>query len=266
MRLERKGREESAFLYFLTADQPKSFQNNQNKVLKHHILNKGTHSLQLLRQHPSQGFIAITIYMIRRMKLIISLALSWLLLQAVHASEATIPSTRGGATSISKYIGDENLETPSSFSLPRNNDVSTKIAGDSEINSIQSRNRPLTASRIIRKTKSRKISSPQNIDSTHVEPEAPSLALPSTNTALIIDAIDESSTEDKVESFIEPMCRPDTGRFALFPIRNHRMWEMYKKHVASFWTVITKRNASFLTLKYCIVSQRPNYYHRCIIG
>lgn len=45
------------------------------------------------------------------------------------------------------------------------------------------------------------------------------------------------TSKAKVETFIEPMCRPDTGRFALFPIRNHRMWEMYKKHVASFWTV-----------------------------
>ena len=183
------------------------------------------------------------------MKLIVSVALSCLLLQAVHASEATIPSTRGGATSISKYIGEENLETPSSFSLPRNNnhDVSTKTADDSETSCKQSRNRPSTTSRILRKTKSRKISSPQNIDSTQVEPEALSLALPSTSTALIIDANNESSTDDKVESFIEPMCRPDTGRFALFPIRNHRMWEMYKKHVASFWTVNTSQNASCFT-------------------
>jgi ribonucleotide reductase beta subunit family protein with ferritin-like domain len=43
---------------------------------------------------------------------------------------------------------------------------------------------------------------------------------------------------DKLDySWVEPMCRPDDGRFALFPIKNPRMWEMYKKHVASFWTV-----------------------------
>ena len=47
----------------------------------------------------------------------------------------------------------------------------------------------------------------------------------------------EIVTELAVEQFIEPMCRPADDRFALFPIRNHRMWEMYKKHVASFWTV-----------------------------
>jgi hypothetical protein len=262
VRLERKGREESALLSFSALTNQKAFRTIRTKSSKHYILNKGIQLLQLLRQHPEKGIFAIIIVMIRRMKLIISVALSCLLLQTVHASEATIPSTRGGATSISKYIGEENLETPSSFSLPRNNnqDVSTKIADDSETSSIQSRNRPSTASRIIRKTKSRKISSPQNIDSTQEEPDAPSLAIPSTSTALIIDGIDESSTKDKVESFIEPMCRPDTGRFALFPIRNHRMWEMYKKHVASFWTVITSQNASCITSKDCTLSQHPNYY------
>jgi hypothetical protein len=266
VRLERKGREESAFLSFSALTNQKAFRTIRTKSTKHHMFNKGIQLLLLLRQHPEKGFIAIIVVMIRRMKVIISVALSCLLLQAVHASEATIPSTRGGATSISKYIGDENVETPSSFSFRNSNlDASTKIADDSETSSIQSRNRPSTASRMIRKTKSRKISSPQNIDSTQVEPEALKLAIPSTNTALIINAIDES-TEDKVESFIEPMCRPDTGRFALFPIRNHRMWEMYKKHVASFWTVNTSENAQCLTLKDHIVSQHPNEYYLYIIG
>lgn len=35
----------------------------------------------------------------------------------------------------------------------------------------------------------------------------------------------------------ETMLRPDPGRFVLFPIKQHRLWELYKKHVASFWTV-----------------------------
>ena len=35
----------------------------------------------------------------------------------------------------------------------------------------------------------------------------------------------------------EPICKPDPSRFSLFPIRQKRLWEMYKKHVASFWTV-----------------------------
>ena len=257
----------SIFFIFSALTNQKAFRTIRTRSSKHHILSKGIESLLLLRQHPEKGFIAVITIMIQRMKFIISVALSCLLLQAVHASEATIPSTRGGATSISKYTGEDNLETPSSYSLPRNNnqDVSTKTADDSETSSIQSRNRPSTASRIIRKTKSRKISSPQNIDSTQVEPEALSPASPSTNTALIINAIDES-TEDKVESFIEPMCRPDTGRFALFPIRNHRMWEMYKKHVASFWTVNTSQNAQCLAFKDHIVSQHPNECYPYIIG
>lgn len=37
--------------------------------------------------------------------------------------------------------------------------------------------------------------------------------------------------------FTDPMFIPDSSRFALFPIKSQSMWEMYKKHVASFWTV-----------------------------
>lgn len=33
----------------------------------------------------------------------------------------------------------------------------------------------------------------------------------------------------------EPICRDDPSRFALFPIRHPNLWEMYKKHEASFW-------------------------------
>ena len=39
------------------------------------------------------------------------------------------------------------------------------------------------------------------------------------------------------EEFIESICKSDLSRFSLFPIRQSRLWEMYKKHVASFWTV-----------------------------
>ena len=45
----------------------------------------------------------------------------------------------------------------------------------------------------------------------------------------------EGQEEEDQSLFIESMCRPDPGRFALFPIKNTRMWDMYKKHVASFW-------------------------------
>ena len=204
------------------------------------------------------------------MQIIISVALSCLLVQAVHASEASIPSTRGGATAVSKYNGEEDVKSASGFSFARktNSDASTNIADDSESSSIQPRTRPSTASRIIRKTKSRKIVNPQNVDSKQVEPEALSLEVPSAYDPLSIGTgtTSESTTENEVELFIEPMCRPDTGRFALFPIRNHRMWEMYKKHVASFWTVITFFNTPCITSKDISVSQHPDFYQSPMIG
>jgi ribonucleoside-diphosphate reductase beta chain len=35
----------------------------------------------------------------------------------------------------------------------------------------------------------------------------------------------------------EPLLRENKDRFVLFPIRHHDIWEMYKKHEASFWTM-----------------------------
>lgn len=34
----------------------------------------------------------------------------------------------------------------------------------------------------------------------------------------------------------EPLLKDNPQRFVMFPIEYHDMWEMYKKHVASFWT------------------------------
>lgn len=34
----------------------------------------------------------------------------------------------------------------------------------------------------------------------------------------------------------EPLLQENPQRFVLFPIQNEQIWEMYKKHVASFWT------------------------------
>ena len=44
-----------------------------------------------------------------------------------------------------------------------------------------------------------------------------------------------STITKPAEPFVEPMCRQDASRFVVQP-RNHRLWEMYKQHVASFWT------------------------------
>jgi hypothetical protein len=38
------------------------------------------------------------------------------------------------------------------------------------------------------------------------------------------------------EPFVEPICRSTESRFVLFPIQHRKLWEMYKKHEASFWT------------------------------
>lgn len=40
------------------------------------------------------------------------------------------------------------------------------------------------------------------------------------------------------DGFIEPICRRDDdgARFSLFPIEHPDLWNMYKQHVASFWT------------------------------
>lgn len=34
----------------------------------------------------------------------------------------------------------------------------------------------------------------------------------------------------------EPILKENPNRFVLFPIQNQEIWEMYKKHKASFWT------------------------------
>ena len=36
---------------------------------------------------------------------------------------------------------------------------------------------------------------------------------------------------------IEPLLDPNDERFCVFPVKYHDIWEMYKKAVASFWTV-----------------------------
>jgi ribonucleoside-diphosphate reductase subunit M2 len=45
------------------------------------------------------------------------------------------------------------------------------------------------------------------------------------------------STGLSLTSKTERICQPDSNRFVLFPIKYRSLWQMYKKHVASFWTV-----------------------------
>ena len=42
--------------------------------------------------------------------------------------------------------------------------------------------------------------------------------------------------ENEIVSALEPILRPDSSRFVLFPIRYLSVFEFYKKHLASFWT------------------------------
>lgn len=41
----------------------------------------------------------------------------------------------------------------------------------------------------------------------------------------------------QIQTESELVLQPDKNRFVLFPIKHHSLWKMYKKHVASFWTV-----------------------------
>lgn len=46
--------------------------------------------------------------------------------------------------------------------------------------------------------------------------------------------VKQSPLKEKAQP--EPLLTEDRNRFVLFPIQNGPVWEMYKKHVASFWT------------------------------
>jgi len=48
--------------------------------------------------------------------------------------------------------------------------------------------------------------------------------------------IPEPASAQDNDGFIEPICEPDESRFSLFPIEHPELWNLYKQHVASFWT------------------------------
>ena len=51
-----------------------------------------------------------------------------------------------------------------------------------------------------------------------------------------IDMDLKSENKKQIASNYEPILEENPGRFVLFPIKYHDIWEMYKKQVASFWT------------------------------
>lgn len=67
----------------------------------------------------------------------------------------------------------------------------------------------------------------------------------STSPVSVTSAIEEKEQkhEDKrtkgkhKSAFVEPLLAEQENRFVLFPIKHHDIFEMYKKQVASFWTV-----------------------------
>lgn len=69
--------------------------------------------------------------------------------------------------------------------------------------------------------------------SAHTVQRLPSYRGGSTTTGNQLDARENDDTQ-----FIEPICQQDDigSRFSLFPIEHPDLWNMYKQHVASFWT------------------------------
>lgn len=52
----------------------------------------------------------------------------------------------------------------------------------------------------------------------------------------LLSSFGSSSSLASDDEWVEPICRLDTSRFVLYPIKQHELWNLYKKHVASFWT------------------------------
>lgn len=80
-----------------------------------------------------------------------------------------------------------------------------------------------------------------NNTKTDKENAAPSTTKTETQSEKKVSKIEKSEllTEEKVSKEIdkdEPILIESKNRFVLFPIQNQAIWEMYKKHVASFWT------------------------------
>ena len=53
------------------------------------------------------------------------------------------------------------------------------------------------------------------------------------STCFVLQTV--SSSADDTE--VEPLLKPNPGRFVIFPIKHQDIWMFYKKAEASFWTV-----------------------------
>ncbi|RHZ86739.1 hypothetical protein Glove_46g136 [Diversispora epigaea] len=74
------------------------------------------------------------------------------------------------------------------------------------------------------------------------------LPIPKENV-VIVSSLPPTQNENVDIESEEPLLKPNPRRFVLFPIEYHEIWHMYKKAVASFWTVeevdLTKDNADW---------------------
>jgi ribonucleotide reductase beta subunit family protein with ferritin-like domain len=48
--------------------------------------------------------------------------------------------------------------------------------------------------------------------------------------------VENNTSTEMTPQLFEPLLNPNVGRFVLFPIEHHDIWDMYKKAEASFWT------------------------------
>lgn len=72
------------------------------------------------------------------------------------------------------------------------------------------------------------IKSPSNIESQESKHNAELIPLVKSRTG--------SGLFSRTDKETEPILQKNPGRFVLFPIKYPKLWEMYKKHMASFWT------------------------------
>ncbi|KAJ2317465.1 Ribonucleotide-diphosphate reductase (RNR), small subunit, partial [Coemansia sp. RSA 2702] len=70
-----------------------------------------------------------------------------------------------------------------------------------------------------------------------MEIDAHSIAAPAASKAEQAAQVEQPLVMNgRVVEVDEPILRPNPDRFVMFPIKYHEIWEMYKKHEASFWT------------------------------
>lgn len=55
-------------------------------------------------------------------------------------------------------------------------------------------------------------------------------------SVILVPTVLPTDNKEEQDTWIEPILRPNVGRFVLFPIQHKPLWDMYKKHQATIWT------------------------------